>query len=459
MSRPSDRWSRFFFWASFVLLIFGYGCAVGRYQIFPYSIFALAKKGYKRIAISKTVRHRGIVFEKPGKDRRTVVCDPDKMQPGLTLVSHINSNCLPAVNLVDMAGNSIHHWTLDWFDLWPDAKHVPSWFAPKSRPGTHIHGILLMPNGDLVFNFEFLGLLRVDLNGKVVWRLPYQTHHSITRGSDGNLWVCGRKAREKPCDRIPNWTPMFYEPTLLEVSPEGKIVHEWSVVDLLQKNGRKGLLYLSNIDEYSTKAKGDLLHLNDVEPFPDSMQEGFFTKGDVMVSLRNINTVFVFNRDTEKIKAVFSGMFVRQHDPDFIDGNTFSVFDNHCINDDPSQSSSRILIVKAPERTVTTYYEGTQEHPFYTIIMGKHQWLPNGNMIVVEGYNGRAFEIDRDKEIVWEYNNYLDDRHISFLEQATRIPLSYASLFQKKKSDAIISASASPTQQAMVPAAANAKKD
>lgn len=454
MSRSSDRWSRCLFWASFVLLIFGYGCAVGRYRIFPHAIFVLAREGYQKLM---SANQHYYFHERPGNDHRTVFCDPDRMYPGLTVVTHVNSDPSPAVNVVDMAGNVIHRWTLDWFTLWPDVKHLPATRIPKARPGTHVIGSFLMPNGDLIFAFECLGLLRIDPNGKVIWRLPYQTHHSITRASDGNFWVCGQKSHEEPCDRIPNWGPAFVEPTLLEVTPEGKIVHEWSVVDLLQKNGLEGLLYLSSTVTDSTSASGDLLHLNDVEPFPDSMQEGFFTKGDVLVSLRNINTVFVFNRVTEKIKIVCSGMFVRQHDPDFIDGNSFSVFDNYLISDDASRSHSRILIVKVPDKTVTTYYEGTPEHPFYTNIMGKHQWLPNGNLLIAETCNGRVFEIDRNKKIVWEYNNFVDENLVGLVENAMRVPLSYASLFHDRQSDAAMSDSLD--QQTRVPVNANATKD
>ena len=131
----------------------------------------------------------------------------------------------------------------------------------------------------------------------------------------------------------------------------------------------------------------DLLHLNDVEPFPARLKEGFFKKGDVLVSLRNINTVFVFNRETEKIKFICTGLFIRQHDPDFIDGNTFSVFDN-TRRPEEYHPQSRIAIVSAPDKTVKTYYEGTPEHPFYTRIMGKHQWLPNGDLLITETCRG-----------------------------------------------------------------------
>ncbi len=144
------------------------------------------------------------------------------------------------------------------------------------------------------------------------------------------------------------------------------------------------------------------LHLNDVEPFPAGMTPGFFGPGDVIVSLRNINTVFVFNTETRKIKFVSTGQFGAQHDPDFMDGNRISVFDNLGVLPAASPRQSRILIVTAPEGTVEVAYEGTAAHPFFTNIMGKSQWLANGNLLITESRRGRAFEVNRKGETVWE---------------------------------------------------------
>ena len=59
-----------------------------------------------------------------------------------------------------------------------------------------------------------------------------------------------------------------------------------------------------------------------------------------------------------------------------------------------------------------TYYEGTAAHPFYSGVMGKHQWLPNGNLLITESCNGRAFEIDRNGKIVLEYNNFTKQGYV-----------------------------------------------
>ncbi|MFH1604467.1 MAG: hypothetical protein ABIH03_11235, partial [Pseudomonadota bacterium] len=61
------------------------------------------------------------------------------------------------------------------------------------------------------------------------------------------------------------------------------------------------------------------------------------------------------DRNDNRIKYITTGLFMRQHDPDFIDGNTYSVFDNIAI-DRAGQRQSRIVRVTAPANTLITSY-------------------------------------------------------------------------------------------------------
>jgi hypothetical protein len=50
-------------------------------------------------------------------------------------------------------------------------------------------------------------------------------------------------------------------------------------------------------------------------------------------------------------------------------------------------------------------YRASPPEMFYSQIKGSNQRLPNGNTLICESQNGRAFEVTRDKEIVWEFYN------------------------------------------------------
>lgn len=419
-----DRIAWHLFVVSAVFLALSYGVIAGMLQLFPYGLYASALRGFEQLDARSA--DTTWYYRRGKKPCPPAIANHGRAQPGVNLVTEILADAL-SVKVMDLDGKTLHRWTIDWFALWPDAQHVPARLMPQTRPGTHVDGAALLDDGSLVFNFEHLGLVRLDVDGKVRWRLPYQTHHSVCRGGDGNLWVCGQKEHEEPAAEFPSLVPPFVEDTLLVVTPDGAIVKEWSVPRLLQQNGRQGLLYLSSLDEFSTAVSGDLTHLNRVEPFPAGMRAGVFGPGDVLVSLRNVNTVFVFDGRSDRIKFISTGLFVRQHDPHFVDGDTISVFDNNNVG---SAAQSRILLLKAPEQSVQVFFEGTPAHPFFSRILGRHQWLANGNLLITDSCAGRAFEIDRDRQVVWWYLNYVDEAVTGAIEQVERIPLAAAGRFR-----------------------------
>ncbi len=417
-----------FFVASAAFLIFCFGAAVGKYQIFPYGFLKLAADGFYNIFKPCPIFQ---IYPMPYPDRPGIY-NTNQAYPGINMVVRINKDKELSVKIMDLEGQKLHEWIIDWFEIWPDSEHVPKEILPKknifTKPGSFVHGIVFMENGDIVFNFDSLGLVRLNLQGEVVWRLPYLTHHSVHLHDDGNLWVCGHRYYKEPHPRFPNRIPPFEEDTILEVSPDGKILQEWSVKEILIKNNRTGLLYMGG----STPHYGeDYFHMNDVQPFPATFEEGFFKRGDIIVSLRNINTVFVFNRDSEEIKFITTGEFVRQHDPEFIDGNRFSVYDNNFITTWPEdfEFQSRILIFSPPDNTVEVFFKGSRETPFYSGEAGKNQWLPNGNLLITDPWSGRGFEINQEKEIVWEYTNYVDDGYMGMVIEVQRLPYEYKQLF------------------------------
>lgn len=433
-----DRIALVLFLAATAFFIFGLGIVVAKKEIFPYTLLVRAKEGYKELRTqmmrfedlsSKSNDELPLYYRRLNEPYPEPVRNTNQAYPGLNLVTSVADNLELSVKIVDMDGREVHAWNVDWFRVWPDADHMPEISKPKTKPGTIIHGAVILGNGDLVYNYESLGLVRLDRDGNVVWRLPYQTHHSVEVDENGNLWVSGKKYHTERDDRFPNRIPPFYEQTILEVTPEGQIIGEWSADELLSENGQEGLLHLGSLGNISTQVSGDTLHLNDVEPFPATMAPDFFAQGDVLVSLRNINTVFVFNRHTRKIKFICTGWFVRQHDTDFIDGNSFSVFDNYNIAPREHGQQSRIVIVSARDKTMKIFFEGGPENQFYTDIGGKHQWLPNGNLLVTESRAGRAFEINPAGKIVWEYVNYVDEGIVGLLNEVQRIPLEQARFY------------------------------
>lgn len=388
--------------------------------------------------VAETLHLLGL--KKPGHYHRTALGKADQFvdrsaaQPGLTLLTTVGSDGRLEAKVVELDGGVVQHWNLDWFETWPDAEHVPDAFMPKQTPGTNIHGAAVMDNGDLVFNFEYQGLVRMNACGEVVWRLPYLTHHSVfVDEASGYLWVSGKRFHEEAVARLPSHRPPFAEPTVLEISPDGDILQEISVIEVLDKNDMEGLLQLKDfgkiVKEKGTTT-GDTLHLNDVEVFPSHLPAGQFKPGDIMISLRNIHTVLVFDPESLDIVFIKTGDVIGQHDPDFIDGKTISVFDNHVTNEADALQQSRVVMLEAPEGNAEVYFEGTESQPFYTEVMGKQQWLENGNLLLTEATKGRALEVDAEGKIVWQFVNLVEEEGwVGELSEAQRLPTSFDDRF------------------------------
>lgn len=410
------------FICSLIFAFFIYGLLVGKNKIFPYKLIKEAIYGYKHF---EKLDELPQYFKITSRHYTKYIKNSNKAFQGINLISKINANREMIVEIMDMGGNNIHSWDIDWFDVWPDAKHIRKEHIPKSKPGSLIHGISIMQNGNLVFNFDTRGLVCLDKNSNVVWKIPYQTHHSVHLDENENIWVSGLLFHKTK--KFNNRKSPYCEYTILKVSKKGKILKEWSISKLLEQNNLEELLHFGYMPSGITFFD-DRLHLNDIEPFPDSLGEGYFKKGDVVVSLRNINTILVFNEKTNKIKYTAIGKFVRHHDPDFISGNEISVFDNNYRIPQSPDLQSKIVILDAKTDSLRIYFEGNSEIPFYTRDMGKHQWLPNGNLLITEAREGRAFEIDKEGNLVWQYVNYVDkDKNIvGLVTEVTRYPLGYA---------------------------------
>ena len=431
MTRLGERLPALMFGFGLVFFSVLYGMAATEFRLFPYHTL-LDVHQLPRVLFPQ---HRPFFWEFATTDKDAVITvhEPARMQPGLTKIVQMEGDLSLTVKAIDSEGSPHQHWRIEWFEIFPEAPDYlkDATDLPRSRPGTHIHGAEILANGDLVFNFEHLSLVRLNPCGEVVWTLPFRTHHSIFVDDDGNLWVSGQVNHQEPLEQFPFMVPPIIEPVILKVSPEGEILEQKPVFQLLADNQLQGMLYSTSVVNFAPLVRDDLLHLNDVEVFPSDMTPGFFQPGDIMISLRNVNAVLVFDRNWQ-LKYQWTQGFVRQHDPDFIDGNSIMLLDNNNVGPVRSDVASRILQHDASSGTTRVVFEGSAQTPFFTNIMGKQQLLENGNLLIAESVKGRAFELSPDRDIVWEYNNLAEPGWAGIMEEAERLPLAQNSAFFEK---------------------------
>ena len=414
-------------------LIWGYGVLSHKYVLFPYNVIQSAVTTLKDLVSGNTTSSDNFAYRNPVIPAPPVASSlPEAISPGMTLVYGAGENQQIFVRVLNQNGETFFERAFDAFDFWESFDHLPEDIQPQARPGGEIAGLVLMNNGDLVFNFEPAGLVRTNYCGDVIWKLDIPTHHAVTLGENGHFYAVAQKFHDEADPDWPSILPRFQEDLIVEIGQDGAILKETSMFDLLRDNGLLSTIYESSRKAFGVEVTGDIMHMNDVEVFPSTLVEGVFKHGDLMVSLRNAGKVLIFDPETLKVRYLYTGVVILQHDPDFIDGDHISIFDNHSLvestlfrNVRPDDVSSKVVMVDARNGRSEVYFEGNDKVPFFTDIMGKHQWLPNGNLLVTESRWGRVLELTPDLDIAWEFNNVMETGdnkgRVGFIYEAMRL--------------------------------------
>lgn len=410
---------RIVFVTSIVIFSSLYGFVANKYNLFPASYINLGLDQGKAHFFDPP--HH--VFPKVYNRSGAKTLDAEKLQPGVTLLSSYWSefDWHTGIKIIDSSGKVLHQWRADPEKIWPE------------RVGTGIearfvHGTYLFPDGDILFNIEYEGLVMMDACGDIKWKLGIRTNHSITRDEDGNFWIPAIATRTDNSPK-PGYLKQFtglrspvYEDHLLKISPEGKILKDINLLKVIYENGLERY-----IPKISKRNHDDIFHLNDVEALSTEMAAEYplFYPGDLLVSLKYMHLVIVIDSLTEKIKWHDSDLFIEQHDPDFTGDGWIAVFDNNSDFTFRGEmlGGSRIVAVRPHTGETKVIYPTELSDPFYTFAGGKWQLLQNGNFLIAEARAGRVFEVTPDGKTVWEWVHQLySDKLVPEVLEGTRYP-------------------------------------
>lgn len=361
------------------------------------------------------------------------VSAPDRVEPGLTLIARHwrDLDWQQGIRLLDTDGSVVHEWRVDPAQIFTETRFARSGQTPRVLGERVIHGVHLFPDGDVLFNLDYVGAVRLDACGDVVWQLPEGNHHSIERADDGTFWIPGASADVRTASPAhpeghPGLMRPVYHDRILRVTPGGEVLEEINVLDLLYENG---------LERHVVKARQvnaeDVTHLNDVEPLRERLadQHSLFEVGDLLVSLRNLDLVFVFDPDSRQVKWHASLPFIHQHDPDFMDDGWIGVFDNNRDFTDRGTilGGSRVIALRPGTDSTRVLYPRSRSGPFYSDILGKWQQLDNGNLMLTEGRAGQILEVTADGRVVWEWiGEAYEESGVAEVSEGTRFPLSPA---------------------------------
>jgi len=341
------------------------------------------------------------------------------------------------LRLIRRDGTVIAKWPVRFTEIFPNPSHL--WNPPKTDWNIDTHGALALPDGSVVFNFEYGGLVKLDRCGNLVWVLEQATHHSVELAEGGGFWVPGRvyHSEESESPLTPFQTPLK-EDTIMKVSEDGKVLVEISVPKLLYENGLEPLITSGWPDAALAWGSHDeIVHLNKIAELPSDIAEDFtlFEAGDLALSLREYNMIFVVDPETRKIKWWRIGPWLRQHDPEFTYGGKIIVFSNNIFISSSSEDTdahghgkaiasisfprgSNIIEIDPLSGVHKVIYGDVAGQEMFTRIRGKHEITQNGGLLITEFESGRVFETDTEGNTIWEYINRYDSDEVAEISEA-----------------------------------------
>jgi len=334
----------------------------------------------------------------------TTIYQPERCSPGHNLISGTG-----VVKLVTMNGHVAHEWRVD----------------PKGQKG-FIHRARLLPSGALMLLFgpreEAGHVAEFDWDGNETWRYTpkrYAHHDFWPTERDSVLLICKIKLPPVCREKITDLRRRELEVSgdeLIEVSREGDVIWRWVHHEHMDVN-------LCNPTPASPDWEGgahnntlaDWTHTNTIQALPENQWfdagDTRFRPGNVLQSMRQLDTISIVDRDTGEVAWSYTGDYKGglsgQHEPHMIEkglpgaGNII-VFDNgssprnlaHC-------GCSYVLEINPSDNSLVWVYDAGDK--FFARFTANCQRLPNGNTLILESSCRRLFEVTPEKELVWEY--------------------------------------------------------
>jgi hypothetical protein len=340
------------------------------------------------------------------------VYDPERAQDGYNFYT---SGHFPGALLVDMEGNVLHEWRADFISVFPDRSDLIQ--ADRTNRWRYAH---LFKNGDVLGIYEGAGMVKLTADSEVVWGVLEGCHHDVDVLPDGTIYVLGRTAHI--VERINPYRPIL-EDYFIVLDENGNELKRISIIEAFERSR-----FANVFDAACMENVGDVLHTNAIEVLDGRLEDEIpaFRKGNVMISIRRLDLIAVLDLEAEEIVWMDMGIWLKQHQPSVMKDESILIFDNV-----GHEGASRVLQYDPVTTEIAWSYVGDPPGSFYTKAGGACHRLRNGNTLITESDNGRAFEVTPAGDIVWEYRNPeragQKDELIATLFDVMRFPQSYVS--------------------------------
>lgn len=301
---------------------------------------------------------------------------------------------------------------------------VPAELNAVMRP----FGLDRYPNGDLLVVFQSTGVMfpfgagaaRIDRDGNPLWfRFDY-SHHWPTILEDGTALVPDIEIRDSdlviplgPDGHTEELTCETGRPQVDRVhvlDGDGNVTKSFDLAAALLASPWAPILT-------STTHDCDPLHINFVDMLDETTTGENLRPGLLVISMRNISSIVVFDPESEKVVDVIRGTFVEQHSVQQLEGSKVLLFDNW--GGDAVGGASRLLevdLVTGVERRIFPL-QGTpefEENPFSW--RGGRVDISADRKRALVSFSGQArgYEVDiASGDMILKYNSLHDLSDVS----------------------------------------------
>ncbi len=387
----------------------------------------------------------GVRAEEGGTDG-VVFLDRGRAEPGVNLYT---SGHAPEVFLIDLEGRTLHRWRYPFERAFPGRS--PTVETPFFRRAQ------LTPDGRLVALYQTGGLIVLDRRSHLLAAYPGGFYNDFFVEPGGRIWTISKEAREVDGGGLVGKPEYVLEDFLVVLEPvdttrggpaappgaEGarqgrqaqssdtrqgrqapseRAFHEVHRISLL--DAFAGTPFEPLIAE--RRRTGDVFHTNTVEVFDGSLADRspLYAAGNVLVSLREIDTVAILDPARGKVVWARRGPWSHQHQPTLLPSGRLLLFDNRGFH-----GFSRVVEVDPAGGDLVPVWAGDPPSAFFSEQAGSCQRLANGDTLITESERARAFEVTPEGEVVWEFRSPhrsgVHDELVATLFEVIRYPEGY----------------------------------
>lgn len=330
----------------------------------------------------------------------------------------------PEAYLVDMNGAILHTWRYD------ASVHYP--IKPSRNYWRRVH---LAENGDLYAVCDPHGIIKLDKDSKVLWASDGadNAHHDLFVAREGLVYTLGKDIRVQPEFHA---TITLIDDTIVTLDATGKTTGKVNMLGAFADSPWSETMHAKVRSRLAMKSDthAESFHTNTIEVFDGSLagHSPLLKKGNILCCSPFQSTVWIVDGETGSVVWSWSHPWRQIHQPTFLPNGNWLLFHNSARKTEAGEWRSAVLEYDFPDCNLVWSYggqEGKPETEFYSGTSSLADRLPNGNTLITVSEPGRAIEVTREKEVVWEFYNPRragdNNEYIATLFQLERIAKDY----------------------------------